>query len=102
MSQRAQQGLEATGPVQNLRIRFWGVQGSCPVHPPLYVIKEFTRQVAVHTLEQVLGDIAAKAKREGAGAAGGHGCVRVEDLLGGPPSEANVTAYQKKLGLPDF
>jgi hypothetical protein len=99
MSLRVQQGLEVNGPVQNLRIRFWGVQGSCPVHPPLYVIREFTRQVAVHTIEQALADMAAKSK---GGGANGAGCFRVEDLLGGPPSPEAIEAYQRRLGLPDF
>lgn len=94
---RAQQGIEADGPVKNLRVRFWGVQGSCPVHPPLYVIKEFSRQVAVFTIERALQDMAACAK-----SSGDTGHLRIEDVLGGPPSTDTIEAYQKKLGLPDF
>ncbi len=97
MSERAQQGLEANGPVQNLRIRFWGVQGSCPVHPPLYVIQEFTRQVAVYTLEKAFKDMASVGK---GGVAGGG--VRIEDVLGGPATPESIEAYQTRLGLPDF
>ncbi len=96
MTQRAQQGLEATGPVQNLRIRFWGVQGSCPIHPPLHAVREYTRQVAVHTLEQALRDMGEHAKSRNGG------CFRVEDVLGGPATPERIEEYQKKLGLPDF
>src|SRR4051812_45125940 len=101
MTERAQQGVEFTGPVENLRVRFWGVQGSCPVHPPLYVIREYTRQVALHTLEQALKDITARAKRSNGG---GEGPIRVgiEDMLGGPATAENVEAYQRRLGLPDL
>src|SRR5688572_3378181 len=95
MSERAQQGLEATGPVQNLRIRFWGVQGSCPVHPPLHVVREFMRHVAVSTVQQVVRDMSAKGKPGG-------GCVRVEDLLGGAPTPQLIDSYQKRLGLPEM
>src|SRR5688572_12813137 len=98
MSERSRQGHEADGPVGNLRVRLWGVQGSCPVHPPLYVIKEFTRQVAVFTIERALQDMAAHAKANG----GDTGALRIEDVLGGPPTTDTIEAYQKKLGLPDF
>ena len=84
MSKRAEQGLEATGPVRNLRIRFWGVQGSCPVHPPLHVIREFTRQVAIHTLEQALADMAAKSKGGAARTAAGASASRT--CSAGPPT----------------
>lgn len=101
MTERVQQGVEAIGPVENLRIRFWGVQGSCPVHPPLYVIREYTRQVALHTLEQALKDISARAKKANGGTAGPIR-VGIEDLLGGPATAEAVEAYQRKLGLPDL
>ena len=93
MSQPAQQGREANGPVENLRVRFWGVQGSCPVHPPLNVIREFTRQVAIQTLEKALQDLAVRARG---------GCLKVEDLVGGPLTTESVGAYQKRLGLTDL
>lgn len=94
MNERAQQGIEAAGPVQNLRIRFWGVQGSCPVHPPLHVVKDFTRQVAVDTLERALKDMTVRAKSGE--------CACVEDLLGGPMTKERIEAYQQHLGLPDM
>src|SRR4051812_25953670 len=101
MTQRAQQGAVFASPVENLRIRFWGVQGSCPVHPPLYVIREYTRQIAVHTLEQAIRDFTARAKRA---AASGEAAARVaiEDLLDGPATPEAIEAYQKRLGLPDL
>jgi phosphoribosyl 1,2-cyclic phosphodiesterase len=101
MTERVQQGVEAIGPVENLRVRFWGVQGSCPVHPPLYVIREYTRQVALHTLEQALKDITDRAKKANGGAAGPIR-VGIEDLLGGAPTAEAIAEYQRKLGLPDL
>jgi hypothetical protein len=90
--------LEASGPVQNLRIRLWGVQGSCPVHPPLYVIRDDTRRVAVHVLERALADMRERGRKGADGLTDFH----VEDLLGGPPTPEAIDAYQKRLGLPDF
>jgi hypothetical protein len=81
--------------VKNLRITFWGVQGSCPVFPPVAAVNEYSRHVAVYTLTKALEEL-------GAGAAGGACTVRqrVEELLGGPPTPAAVEALQRKLGLP--
>lgn len=89
----SQQGREVNGPVENLRVRFWGVQGSCPVHPPLNVIREFTRQVALQTLEKALRDLRAR------GNVGGFG---IEELIGGALTTEQVEAYQRCLGLPDL
>lgn len=93
MSERAQQGAEANGPVANLRLRFWGVQGSCPVHPPLNVIREFTRQVALQTLERALRDFASRSNG---------GVIKVEELIGGPVTMAQVSTYQRGLKLSDL
>ena len=90
---RAQQGADATGPVANLRVRFWGVQGSCPVHPPLNVIREFTRQVALQTLEKALTDLAARSNG---------GTIKIEELIGGPLTMAQVSTYQRGLKLADL
>jgi hypothetical protein len=100
MTEPVRQGIETNSPVQNLRIRFWGVQGSCPVHPPLYVIKEYTRQVAVYTIERMLQDMAARANAPQSKS--GDGSFRIEDVLGGPLTPQAIDAYQQRLGLPDF
>ena len=100
MSDRVQQGLEADGPVKNLRIRFWGVQGSCPVHPPLHVVKAFTRQIAVDTLQRVLQDLAARGQNDTSSAAVAG--LRIEDILGGRISPETLEAYQQRLGLQEL
>src|SRR5438552_3461379 len=43
---------EATGPIKNMRIRFWGVQGSCPIFPSLREVSEYARRIATHTLQR--------------------------------------------------
>lgn len=82
-----------TTPIQNMRITFWGVQGSCPIFPNPYGIREYSRRLAVHTLTKTFEQIAQTA-------ADGH--VRLDQLLGGPPCPENIEAYQRQIGLPDL
>ncbi|MCY2953736.1 MAG: MBL fold metallo-hydrolase [Planctomycetota bacterium] len=80
-------------PIQNLRITFWGVQGSCPIFPNPYGIQEYSRRLAVHTLAKAFDEMTQRAKG---------GLLRVEDLLGGPLSQQTIEVYQQKIGLPDL
>src|SRR5271154_6374917 len=77
-------------PAGNLRVRFWGVQGSCPMFPEASEVLEYDRLSALELLRKVVDDIHVHS-------ANGRGC-RVEDLLGGPINEQNLEAYQRKLG----
>jgi phosphoribosyl 1,2-cyclic phosphodiesterase len=77
-------------PVRNLRIRFWGVQGSCPLFPEAHEVAEYERLAAVDLLGKVLRDVQEKSRNEG---------CKVEDLLGGPLTPANLELYQRKLGV---
>lgn len=74
-----------------LRIKFWGVQGSCPVFPRPRDIAEYARQVAVQTLIRAWQDM---AQRNETG----------EDLVGRmlrePMDVERIEAYQAKIGLP--
>src|SRR5258708_7956257 len=78
-------------PIRDLRIRFWGVQGSCPLFPEAYEVVEYERMIARNLLGKILVDIQKCGSN-------GSGC-RVEDLLGGPPTDANIDAYQQRLGM---
>jgi phosphoribosyl 1,2-cyclic phosphodiesterase len=80
-------------PVRNLRITFWGVQGSVAVGPEPEGVDEYMRRVMVYTLGELAKDIARRSK---------DGIVDLKKLLGGPPSEERIAAYQKTLGLPSF
>ena len=64
--------------VGNLRITLWGVQGSCPVFPSPPEIKEYTRRIACYALTRALEDMQSESK---------DGLCRVEDLLGGAPTQ---------------
>jgi len=80
-------------PPRNLRITFWGVQGSCPIFPNPYGIQEYSRRLAVYTLTKTFEDIRRKTMA---------GQVRIEDILGGPPTPEAIEAYQHRVGLPDL
>jgi len=76
--------------VANLRITFWGIQGSCPVFPTPGEVDDYTRRMARHSVERTLHDIADRLER---------GECTPDDLrkLAGPDA---VGEYQKTLGLP--
>lgn len=78
-------------PVKNLRITFWGVQGSCPVFPAIAAVHEYSRRVAVYTLVRTMEEVARRCKG---------GTLDVEDMLDGPMTPQSVERFQRKLGLP--
>lgn len=81
----------AETPIGNLRLRFWGVQGSCPIFPPPAAVEEYKRRVAVEVLCRAMQDVASKTNGRP---------FKVEDVLGGPATPENLEAYQRRLGLP--
>ncbi len=76
-------------PIPALRISFWGVQGSCPIFPTPFGVREYSRRIAVDALQRTLAAIHDQRRS-------------VEDLLGGPPTPENIAAYQQRIGLPDL
>lgn len=77
-------------PVRNLRIRFWGVQGSCPLFPQAHEVAEYERMIIYDLLQKIVHDMRDHSSN-------GHGCT-VEELLGGPLTPENLDTYQRKLG----
>src|SRR5688500_19785620 len=77
-------------PIQNMRITFWGIQGSC-ANPMPYGAHEYSRRLSFFTLAKTFEDMAAKAK---------DGRVSVEDLLGGQATRENIEQYQLKSAMP--
>ncbi len=80
-------------PIRNMRVTFWGSQGSVAVFPDPSNIQAFARQVAVHAILRVFEDWAARAAEAA--------CTPA-DLLGAPPSPSAVIDYQQRIGLPTF
>ncbi len=80
-------------PIKNFRITFWGVQGSCPLFPEPHEVDDYKRQICLDTLTHVLDDIKARMT---------NGAIRIEDLLGGPLDASRISAYHKKLSIPDL
>src|SRR4051812_18159733 len=82
----------AVTPIKNLRVTFWGVQGSCPIFPTGREVNEYARRIATYTIERAVTDLAEKAAR---------GEVTPETLrrLAAPEIAAH---YQAELGLPDL
>ncbi len=85
--------VDYSSPVRNLRITFWGVQGSVAVGPEPEGVDEYMRRVMVYTLGEMAKDVARR---------GSNGVVDLKKLLGGPATEENLAKYQKSLGLPSF
>ncbi len=78
----------AARPIQNMRITFWGVQGSCAIFPSPNGMQEYTRRLLTYALERTFADIQA---------AGG-----VAELLGGAAAPPSIERYHRRIGLPDL
>src|SRR4051794_27865741 len=50
-------------PIRNMRVTFWGVQGSCPIFPTGREVNEYARRIATYTIERAVTDLAEKAAR---------------------------------------
>src|SRR5437879_1550109 len=83
---------EATGPIKNMRIRFWGVQGSCPIFPSLREVSEYARRIATHTLQRAFEDLTNKVERG----------ENLATLLGRLNNADTLASYQETIGLPDL
>src|SRR5690349_10506459 len=96
MSDESPTGPAAARPVQNMRVTFWGVQGSCPINPTPYGIQEYSRRLAIYTLGRAFEDLQKLSKKYA------DGRVNLNDLFGGPPTRQAIEAYQRQIGLPDL
>jgi phosphoribosyl 1,2-cyclic phosphodiesterase len=77
-----------------MRIRFWGVQGSCPLFPAANEVAEYTRMVGEDVIRRMLADVQQHS-------ANGKGCT-ADELLGGAIDNQNVLAYQARLGMAEL
>jgi phosphoribosyl 1,2-cyclic phosphodiesterase len=94
MGDIASQSVPDDKPIKNLRIRFWGVQGSCPFFPEAHEVADYERAAAMKLLTRVFQDVEAGSHKPG-------GC-KVEDILGGPISPATIENYQRRLGTSEL
>ena len=82
------------GPVKNLRVTFWGVQGSCSIFPTQREVCEYSRRLSVQTLESALKTLADRMDR-----GEWNGSSPAEELrrLAEPPA---VEKFLNQLGVP--
>jgi len=93
MTEPVRLAAAAPRPIQNMRITFWGVQGSCPIFPTPQSLQEYSRRLAVCILGKAVADLQRKAP---------DGHFTIESLLDGPPTQINIEAYQRQIGLPEI
>jgi phosphoribosyl 1,2-cyclic phosphodiesterase len=86
----------ARGPIRNLRVTFWGVQGSCPIFPSPKGLSEYARRLAVFTLARAFDEMQRLARNTA------DGRIDPRELIGGSPTSANVEGLQRRLGLPEL
>ena len=79
-----------SSPIRNMRITFWGVQGSCTVSPSRQDVDAYANRIATATLGRALHDIAARLE-SGECTADSLRALSVPDAL---------DAYRCQLGLP--
>lgn len=84
----------AAMPVKNLRVTFWGVQGSCSIFPTQREVCEYSRQLAVQTLESALKALADRMDR---GEWNGRSPADELRRLAGQPA---VEHFLQQLGVP--
>jgi hypothetical protein len=81
---------QVRGPVKNLRITFWGTQGSVPIFPQLSGVYEYARRSAVDALYRAWKDLSERARS---------GLWDLDDLKASAPDLKRIDEYQKQLGL---
>ena len=79
--------------IRNMRVRFWGVQGSCPLFPEPREVDEYRRMISDDMLRRVIDDMRRKSANRG---------LTVEQLIGGPDTAANIALYLQHLGYSDL
>src|SRR3954465_12349532 len=81
-------------PIKNLRITFWGVQGSCPIFPTGREVTDYARRIANATIERAMGELAGRAE-------GGelNGAETFRQLAS---SDVAAAEFVRKIGLPDL
>jgi hypothetical protein len=84
----------ASPPIRNLRILFWGVQGSCPMFPEQSEVDEYRWTVARDALKRMILNLQDTARERGV--------VPVKDLLDRLDSDDAIAAYQQSLGESDL
>jgi phosphoribosyl 1,2-cyclic phosphodiesterase len=72
-------------PIEDLRIRFWGVQGSCPMFPEPHEVEEYRWMVAQDALQRVLRDVQGGGKS-------------IEELVRLADNDAGMMTYLRTLG----
>jgi phosphoribosyl 1,2-cyclic phosphodiesterase len=72
-------------PIEHLRIRFWGVQGSCPMFPEPHEVDEYRWMVAHDALQRALRDVKS-------------GRTSFDALVGIADDDAAVMKYLRSLG----
>jgi phosphoribosyl 1,2-cyclic phosphodiesterase len=72
-----------------MRIRFWGVQGSCPMFPEPNEVEEYRWQVAQDSLQRVLRDLKSK---------GGNCSESIDQILALSEHPAALNAHLRTLG----
>jgi phosphoribosyl 1,2-cyclic phosphodiesterase len=80
-------------PIKNLRIHFYGVQGSGSVFPSYQERLAVREDNDLKLLELVFNDLDSRANEQG------RLDTRVEDLLGGPVSHKTLLAYRQRFEL---
>ncbi len=77
-----------------LRVKFWGTQGSCAIFPEPPEVREYARLIAVNTLFRTFEHLQSQEK---------DGVVRLAEALDGDPSLFNtIESFQQKIGLPEL
>lgn len=79
----------SAAPASNMRVTFWGVQGTCPSFPSRADVEEYARHASIRAIQKTLTELADRAQRGALSAA----------VLESLASEREVSELQGRLGL---
>lgn len=75
--------------INNLRITFWGTQGSLQHFPGPDEVDDYTNQIAVDMIYRVLNDLQARNTE---------GPINLEELIGGPINDETIRQCFERIG----
>ena len=96
LAERSTQTGGTNDTIRNLRIHFYGVQGSGSVFPSRAEREAFQELSDYELLRQVFNDLSERCDGDG------HLPCTFDELLGGPPDRRNLLAYRARFHTPEL
>lgn len=102
MSPLLKESEAAREPIRNMRITFWGTQGSCQYFPKPNEIHDYNRLVALEIVQRIFQNLGQTFGDAGTESLSLSTDPAFRELLSGTADESTLRAYlEQRIGLPD-